>query len=74
MKIIKALHLTSLDKKLINSSIANGLKDVFTKQKKLHIICEDGEGNIKANLLSFAPGIGIGAKSYWQKQEIIFKI
>jgi len=51
----------------------NGLKDVHTKKKRLNIICSDAEGIVKANLFSFAPGIGIDAKSYWQKQEIIFK-
>ncbi len=73
MQIIKAIHLTALDKKLIKSSIENNLQDVFTKKKRLNIICKDGAGNVKANLLSFAPGIGIGSKSYWQKQEVIFK-
>jgi len=73
MKIIKALHLTQLDKKLIKLSIENGLKDAHTKRKRLHIICSDSEGNVKANLFSFAVGIGLGAKSYWQKEEIIFK-
>jgi len=73
MKIIKSLHLTALDKKLIKSSIENNLQDVFTKKKRLNIICQDAAGNVKADLLSFAPGIGIGSKSYWQKQEVIFK-
>lgn len=73
MQIIKATHLTTLDKKLIKSSIENNLQDVFTKKKRLNIISQDAAGNVKANLLSFAPGIGIGSKSYWQKQEVIFK-
>ena len=73
MKVIKCIHLTAIDKKLIKASIENGLKDVQTKKKRLNIICSDAEGIVKANLFSFAPGIGIGAKSYWQKQEIIFK-
>lgn len=73
MKIIKSFHLTGLDKKLIASSIENGITDVHTKKKRLNIVCIDSEGTVKANLFSFAPGIGIGAKSYWQKQEIIFK-
>jgi len=73
MQIIKAIHLTALDKKLIKSSIENNLQDVFTKKKRLNVICQDATGNVKANLLSFAPGIGIGSKSYWQKQEVIFK-
>ena len=51
-KIIKSKHLTALEKKLILTSIDNNLQDVQTKRKRLNIICEDAEGNIKANLYS----------------------
>ena len=47
-KIIKSKHLTALEKKLILTSIDNNLQDVQTKRKRLNIICEDAEGNIKA--------------------------
>ena len=73
-KIVKSHHLTALEKKLISTSIENDLQDVQTKRKKLNIICEDAEGNIKANLYSYEEGIGIGAKKYWKQSEIIFKI
>ena len=71
-KIVKSHHLTALEKKLISTSIENNLQDVQTKQKRLNVICEDAEGNIKANLYSYE--IGIGAKKYWKQSEIIFKI
>ena len=73
-KIVKSHHLTALEKKLITTSIDNNLQDVQTKQKRLNVICEDAEGNIKANLYSYEIGIGIGAKKYWKQSEIIFKI
>ena len=73
-KIIKSKHLTALEKKLILTSIDNNLQDVQTKRKRLNIICEDAEGNIKSNLYSHEEGIGIGAKKYWKQTEIIFKI
>jgi hypothetical protein len=73
MKILKPNYLTVLDKKLIKTSAQNNFVDVSTKKKRLNIICSDDNGVYKANLYSFAVGIGIGAKSYWQKQEIIFK-
>ena len=73
-KIIKSKHLTALEKKLISTSINNNLQDVQTKQKRLTVICEDAEGNIKANLYSHEEGIGIGAKKYWKHSEIIFKL
>ena len=73
-KIVKSHHLTALEKKLISTSINNNLQDVETKQKRLSIICEDAEGNIKANLYSYEEGIGIGAKKSWKQSEIIFKI
>ena len=73
-KIIKSKHLTALEKKLISTSINNNLQDVQTKQKRLTVICEDAEGNIKANLYSHEEGIGIGAKKYWKQTEIIFKL
>ena len=73
-KIVKSHHLTALEKKLISTSINNNLQDVQTKQKRLSIICEDAEGNIKANLYSYEEGIGIGAKKHWKQSEIIFKI
>ena len=73
-KIVKSHHLTALEKKLISTSINNNLQDVQTKQKRLNIITEDNEGNIKAHLCSYEEGIGIGAKKYWKQSEIIFKI
>ena len=73
-KIIKSKHLTSLEKKLISVSIENNLQDVQTRQKRLNIICQDAEGNVKANLYSYEVGIGIGAKKYWKQSEIIFKL
>ena len=73
-KIVKSHHLTALEKKLISTSIENNLQDVQTKQKRLNVICEDAEGNIKANLYSYEIGIGIGAKKYWKQSEIIFKL
>ena len=73
-KIVKSKHLTALEKKLISTSINNNLQDVQTKQKRLTVICEDAEGNIKANLYSHEEGIGIGAKKYWKQSEIIFKL
>ena len=73
-KIVKSHHLTALEKKLISTSVNNNLQDVQTKQKRLSIICEDAEGNIKANLYSYEEGIGIGAKKHWKQSEIIFKI
>ena len=73
-KIVKSHHLTALEKKLISTSIENNFQDVHTKQKRLNIIAEDNEGNIKANLYSYEIGIGIGAKKYWKQSEIIFKI
>ena len=73
-KIVKSHHLTALEKKLISTSVENDLQDVQTKQKRLNIICEDAEGNIKANLYSYEIGIGIGAKKSWKRSEIIFKI
>lgn len=73
-KVIKALHLTALDKKLINTSIANDLKDVSTKEKRLNIICTDAEGIVKADLYSFALGIGIDSKKEWRKIEIQFQL
>ena len=69
-KIVKSHHLTALEKKLISTSIENNLQDVQTKQKRLVIICEDNEGNVKANLYSYE--IGIGAKKSWKQSEIIF--
>ena len=69
-KIVKSHHLTALEKKLISKSINNNLQDVQTKQKRLNIICEDAEGNIKANLYSYEEGIGIGAKKHWKQSAI----
>jgi hypothetical protein len=73
-KIIKATHLTPLDRKLINTSIANNLQDVSTQQKRFNIICQDAEGIIKAYLYSFEVGIGINSRKEWRKREIQFKI
>ena len=73
-KLSLAELIEEAEKKLISTSIDNNLQDVQTKQKKLSIICEDSEGNIKANLYSYEVGIGIGAKKYWKQTEIIFKI
>mgnify|MGYP003610368800 CR=1 FL=1 len=73
-KIIKSKHLTALEKKLISVSIENNLQDVQTKQKRLNVICEDAEGNIKANLYSYEVGIEKKKKKYWKQSEIIFKL
>lgn len=72
MKQITNIHLTTLDKKLIKASIENGLKDVQTKKKRLHIICTNNEGEVKANLYSFEVGMGIGSKSRWVCREVVF--
>ena len=72
MKLITNIHLTTLEKKLIKTSIDNGLQDVQTKKKRLHIISTDNEGNVKANLYSFEVGIGIGSKSRWVCREVVF--
>lgn len=72
MKIIKAHHLTALEKKMIRTSLENNLQDITTKNKRLNIICSDPNGNIKANLYSFEVGIGIGAKKRWVNREIEF--
>lgn len=73
MRVIKAVHLTAHDRKLINTSIANNLQDVSSPKKRLNIICTDEQGNVKANLWSYEVGIGWGAKSRWVMSEIIFK-
>lgn len=73
-KTIKTHHLTALDRKLINTSIANNLQDVSTKQKRFNVICQDAEGIVKAHLYSFEVGIGIDSQKEWKKREIQFKI
>lgn len=72
MKIHKANHLTAHDRRLIRTSLNNNLQDVSTPKKRLNIICQNAEGTVKANLWTYAVGIGIGAKSEWTKQEIEF--
>ena len=72
MKILKATHLTAHDRKLIKASLDNNLQDVSTPKKRLNIICQNAEGTVKANLWTFAVGIGIGSKSQWRKKEIQF--
>lgn len=73
-KTIKAHHLTTLDIKLINTSIANNLQDVSTPKKRLYNICQDAEGIVKAYLYNFEVGTGIDSKKEWRKREIQFKI
>lgn len=73
-KIIKSKHLTAHDKRLIIASINNNLQDVATPKKRLIIISQDAENNVKANLYSYQVGLGIGAKSSWHRQEIEFEI
>ncbi|MDR6548485.1 hypothetical protein J2810_004575 [Chryseobacterium rhizosphaerae] len=73
-KQTKGGHLTALDRKLINTSIANNMQDVSTKQKQLNIITTDGHGNYKAVINSYEAGIGIGSKKSWCRKQIEFSV